>query len=317
MKNQFVIGSRGSELALWQANFVKRHLEIAYPESVFEIKTINTKGDELVDVALSKIGDKGLFTKQIETELLDGGIDFAVHSLKDLQTAQSDGLMIGAVCKRELPNDVFISRNYDSIAELAIGASVATGSLRRKCQLLGYRPDLKVVEIRGNVPTRLQKFDASEVDGLILAYAGLHRLGLDSRVSELIPFDIMLPAVGQGAIAVEVRVGDEETAKLTTFLDDTETRICVTAERSFLRTLEGGCQVPIGAIAILEGDRIRLEGMVGSVDGTVILRDRIKGGIDAAEEIGVDLARRLIDKGGADLLAQTRSEAAAASDWVM
>lgn len=317
MKDRFVIGSRGSDLALWQANFVKTRLEDFFPDGIFEIKRISTTGDQLVDVALSKIGDKGLFTRQIETELLSGEIDFAVHSLKDLQTAQPDGLTIGAVCGRELPNDVFISPKYASIAELPDGATVATGSLRRKSQLLNYRPDLEIVEIRGNVPTRLKKFDGSDLDAVILAYAGLHRLGFDSRISQLIPFDIMLPAVGQGAVAVEIRDGDKEIADVTAFLDDAPTRSCITAERAFLRKLEGGCQVPIGAIASLENGRISLEGMVGNLDGSVVFRERIESGANTAEEMGNSLAEILIDKGAAELLAQTRSEVATSAETVV
>lgn len=317
MKRKYVIGSRNSDLALWQANFVKTRLESFAPERVFEIKHISTTGDQLLDVALSKIGDKGLFTRQIETELINGEIDFAVHSLKDLQTTQPAGLTIGGICKRELPNDVFISRKFSSIAELPDGASVATGSLRRKSQLLNRRPDLQIVEIRGNVPTRLKKFDESDLDAMILAYAGLRRLGFDSRINQLIPIDVMLPAVGQGAVAVEIRDGDKEIVELTALLDDVPTRTCVTSERAFLRRLEGGCQVPIGAFAALRNDRILLEGMVGNLDGSVIFREQIEGGVDAAEEIGDSLAAVLISKGAAELLAQTRSEVATSAERVM
>src|SRR5215217_5157078 len=187
MSEKIVIGTRGSELALWQANFVKASLEEFFPKHNFEIKIVHTTGDQVVDVALSKIGDKGLFTREIESELLEGAIDLAVHSLKDLQTEQPEGLNIGAVCKRELPNDVLISKTGSTIDDLPKGATVATGSLRRRSQLLHYRPDLKITEIRGNVPTRLRKFDESHLDGLILAHAGIRRLGLEDRVSQVIP----------------------------------------------------------------------------------------------------------------------------------
>jgi len=317
MIRKYVIGSRGSELALWQADFVKTRLESLFTEQEFEIKVIRTTGDQLVDIALSKIGDKGLFTRQIETALLNGEIDFAVHSLKDLQTVQPDGLLIGAVCDRETANDVFISKRHKSIDDLPLGARVATGSLRRKSQLLNFRPDLEIVEIRGNVPTRLKKFQESNLDGLILAYAGIFRLGLEKSVSQLIPFSVMLPAVGQGAVAVEIREGDGEVLDLAAKLESGPTRVCVTAERSFLRRLEGGCQVPIGAYATIDSGNLHLEGMVGSLDGSVIFRESITGGTDEAEELGTRLAEQLIKKGAAELLEETRIKIQSSSEATM
>lgn len=306
MNGMFKIGSRGSDLALWQTNFVKKKLEDAYPALSFEVKIITTTGDQMLDTALSKIGDKGLFTRQIENALLNGEIDLAVHSLKDLQTAQPVGLTIGAVLERETPNDVLLSSRYNSIDELPKGARVATGSLRRKSQLLHYRPDLSITEIRGNVPTRIRKLDESELDGMILAYAGVHRLGLDSRIRQVIPFGIMLPAVGQGAMAVEVRADDTKVREIASVLDDTETRNCVTAERAFLRRLEGGCQVPIGAMARVEGDRIYLEGVVGSLDGDKNLRERITGDTADADALGTGLAEQMLEKGAAEILEEGR-----------
>lgn len=314
MKKAYVIGSRGSDLALWQANFVRMSLERAFPEKTFSIKIIKTSGDEQLDVALSKIGDKGLFTRQIENELLSGQIDFAVHSLKDLQTVQPVGLIIGAVCERELPNDVLISELATSIDDLPRGARIATGSLRRKCQLLHRRPDLDIAEIRGNVPTRLKKFNDSDLDGIILAYAGLHRLGFDATISQIIPFDQMLPAVGQGAIAVEIRSDDAAATELAGVLDHRQTRSCVAAERSFLRRLEGGCQVPIGAIATIVDDEIRLEGMVGSLDGKIIYRDFLVGSANRAEKLGMDLGEILISKGANELLEGNRRQFGASSE---
>jgi hydroxymethylbilane synthase len=237
---------------------------------------------------------------------LNGEIDLAVHSLKDLQTAQPVGLTIGAVLEREPPNDVLLSSRYNSIDELPKGARVATGSLRRKSQLLHYRPDLSITEIRGNVPTRIRKLDESELDGMILAYAGVHRLGLDSRIRQVIPFGIMLPAVGQGAMAVEVRADDTKVREIASVLDDTETRNCVTAERAFLRRLEGGCQVPIGAMARVEGDRIYLEGVVGSLDGDKNLRDGITGDIADADALGTRLAEQMLEKGAGEILEEVR-----------
>ena len=308
MTERFIIGTRGSDLALWQANFVKNSLEEQFPDFNFEIKIIHTTGDEVLDVALSKIGDKGLFTRQIENELLKGGIDLAVHSLKDLQTEQPEGLAIGAVCKREIPNDVFISKNGASIDDLPEGAVVATGSLRRRSQLLHYRSDLKIAEIRGNLPTRFRKFDESELDGMILAYAGIYRLSFEERISQIIPFKVMLPAVGQGAVAVEIRTDDPRAAEVVGRLNHAETYTCITSERAFLRRLEGGCQVPIGAHATLEGEKVSLEGMVGTLDGTVVFREAVSGRVENAEALGTELANSLIEMGARELLDTTRAE---------
>jgi hydroxymethylbilane synthase len=317
MSGKFVIGSRGSELALWQAEFVKDRLQTAFPDNQFEIRIIRTTGDDLLDRPLSKIGDKGLFTKQIEAELDGGQIDIAVHSLKDLQTEQPAGLMVGAVCEREIPNDVLISKIGGSIDDLPEGATVATGSLRRRSQLLHYRPDLKITEIRGNVPTRFRKLNDSNIDAMILAYAGVSRLGLDEHISQIIPFDVMLPAVGQGAVAVEIRKGDERTAEIVNQLDHLPTRICVTAERAFLKTLEGGCQVPIGAYATLDGDTINLEGMVGRLDGIVIIRECSLGKADDAESLGIELANSLIERGARELLDAMREQASSNTNVAM
>jgi hydroxymethylbilane synthase len=317
MTRSVVIGSRGSDLALWQANYIRDKLLGFFPGTAFEIRVIRTTGDQLQDVALSKIGDKGLFTRQIESELINGNIDLAVHSLKDLQTVQPEGLNIGAVCERERPNDVLISRRYSSIAELPIGSSIATGSLRRRSQLLHLRPDLSIVDIRGNVPTRLEKYLDSDLDGMILAYAGLHRLKLEGDLSHLIPIDTMLPAVGQGAVAVEVRADDHEILGMTSKLDDAATRTCVIAERAFLRRLEGGCQVPIGALATLNEDSITLEGMVSSFDGTVMYREICYGSIDIADEIGTTLAEKLIGLGADKLLENARLQGMSNSEAVL
>jgi hydroxymethylbilane synthase len=307
-KRRLIIGSRGSELALWQTNHVKATLEKHFPEINLEIKIIKTTGDKLLDVALAKIGDKGLFTKQIETALLNREIDLAVHSLKDLQTVQPQGLMIGAVSKRETPNDVLIAKKYRSIDELPKSAKVATGSLRRKSQLLHYRPDLQIFEIRGNVPTRIAKFEESDLDAMILAFAGVYRLNLNAHISQIIPFEIMLPAVGQGAMAIEIRSEDVELKEVLRVLNDTETETCVTAERAFLRTLEGGCQVPIGANATIENGEIHLEGMVGNLNGSINWREKIVGGMSDAENLGERLAQILIEKGANELLEQTREK---------
>ena len=307
-KRKFIIGSRGSELALWQTHYVKAMLEQHFPDINLEIKIIKTTGDKMLDVALAKIGDKGLFTKQIETALLNAEIDLAVHSLKDLQTVQPQGLVIGAVSKRETPNDILVSKKYASIDELPHGAKVATGSLRRRSQLLFYRPDLEIFEIRGNVPTRIAKFEESDLDAMILAFAGVHRLNLDAHIAQIIPFEIMLPAVGQGAMAVEIRSEDVELKGFLQILNDAETETCVTAERAFLRTLEGGCQVPIGANATIDNGEIQLEGMVGNLTGSVNWREKIVGALDSAESLGKRLAQILIEKGANELLEKTRKK---------
>lgn len=306
---KFTIGSRGSQLALWQTGFTKAALEERFPQAAFEIKIIKTKGDKILDTALSKIGDKGLFTKEIETALLSEEIDLAVHSLKDLPTTQPEGLRIGAVSKRETPNDVFISTNFSSIEELPPGARVATGSLRRKSQLLAYRPDLKIVEIRGNVPTRIEKFLASDLDGMILAFAGVHRLKLDSHIKQVISTEILLPAVGQGAMAVEIRGADNEISEMLAAINDTETQARITAERAFLRRLEGGCQVPIGAMATFELGEVFLHGFVGSLDGARVIRQSIRGIASGAESLGKDLAEKCLAAGAAEILSDARRAA--------
>jgi len=311
------IGSRGSDLALWQTGFVKATLEASWPDADFAVRIIKTKGDAVLDTALSKIGDKGLFTKEIETALLAGEIDLAVHSLKDLPTVQPEGLRIGAVSQRETPNDVLISRKFGTIDDLPQGARVATGSLRRRSQMLAYRPDLEIVEIRGNVPTRIEKFRASDLDALILAYAGVHRLGLDSHISQVVPTTILLPAVGQGVMAVEIRDGDEAVETMLGAFNDRETEACVTAERAFLRRLEGGCQVPIGAYATISDKKLRLEGFVGTTDGARVIRESSGGAPADAEEIGVRLAETCLDAGAAEILGLARDAAAGAGGEVM
>ena len=307
--NRVIIGTRGSDLALWQAEFVRKSLQTEFPDVEFETKIIRTTGDDVLDVSLSKIGDKGLFTRQIEAQLLSRDIDLAVHSLKDLQTEQPEGLVIGAVCKRERPNDVLISRDDKSLDELPHGAKVATGSLRRRSQLLAYRPDLQIVEIRGNVPTRFRKFDESDLDAMILAYAGVERLGLGDRVSQLIPTDVLIPAVGQGAVAIEIREGDGDMAAVVSRLDDITTRKCITAERAFLQRLEGGCQVPIGGYGTLEDEVLTLNGFVGALDGKKVFRETRQAPADEPAQLGLGLAEELIAAGADAVLSESRAAA--------
>lgn len=307
MKDKIVIGTRGSRLALWQAHFVGGQLQNAFPTQKFEIKIIETVGDTNLDTALSKIGDKGLFTKQIEEQLLDGAIDLAIHSLKDLPTTLPDGLKIGAVTERETPNDALITKSYASLDDLPLNAKVATGSLRRRSQLLNYRRDLQIFEIRGNVPTRIKKFEASDLDAMILAFAGVHRLELNAYVAQIVPTSIMLPAVAQGVIGIEIRENDAPIEDLLAPVNNRDSWDCIIAERSFLRTLEGGCQVPIGGFAVLEADEIFLSGFTGSLDGEIALRESIRGNRSDAAKLGCELGKIMIEKGANRLLEFTRN----------
>lgn len=303
MKQKLIIGSRGSELALWQANFIKKELEKKQKKLKVEIKIIKTKGDKILDVALSKIGDKSLFTKELELELLNGNIDIAVHSLKDLQTKIPKGLKLAAVTKRHPVEDVLIARKKRiTIQSLPEKATVATGSLRRRAQLLHLRPDIKVVELRGNVPSRIRKFIESDWDAIILARAGVERLNLKEHISSYIPTDELLPAVGQGALGIEINSSNKFADEIVEALHNEKTYIAVTAERSLLRTLEGGCQVPIGAYATVESSGLYLDALVGSLDGSVTFRKKIRGSRQNAEDVGKSLAKDLLKAGAKQIL---------------
>ncbi len=303
MKNKFIIGSRGSELALWQAEFIKGELEKYNKNISVEIKIIKTKGDKITDVALSKIGDKSLFTKELEHELLIKKINIAVHSLKDLQTQLPEGLKLGAVTKRHPAEDVLIAKEKDvTLKTIKKNGIVATGSLRRRSQLLNLRPDINVIELRGNVPTRIEKFLDSEWDAIILARAGVERLGLEKNISSIINKNEILPAVGQGALGIEIRESDNETGEILKSVHDQETLFAVLAERSLLRTLEGGCQVPIGTYTEIKGDELYLKAYVGSVDGKTAIRDDISGRKAEAEKLGKELADKLLNSGAKEIL---------------
>lgn len=302
-KNKLIIGSRGSDLALWQARFVKRELERKNKNLSVEIRIINTKGDKILDVALSKIGDKGLFTKELENELLNGSIDIAVHSLKDLQTEIPEGLLLAAVTKRHPVEDVLIARKKGtSINNLKDNAVIATGSLRRKSQILHLRPDFKIEELRGNVPTRIKKFLESDWDAIILARAGVERLKLNKYISSIIDKNLLLPAVGQGALGIEIRKDNLTAAKMLKKINHEKTFLAVRAERALLKVLEGGCQVPIGAYAEVKSGRLILDAVVGSVDGSVTFRNRIEGSIRYPERAGVKLAGQLLKAGASEIL---------------
>ncbi|MCE1163794.1 MAG: hydroxymethylbilane synthase [Bacteroidetes bacterium] len=300
-------GTRGSELALWQTNWVCGRLREVHPGIEIEIKIIKTQGDRILDVSLSKIGDKGLFTKAIEDALLGGEIDFAVHSLKDLPTSLPEGLCLAAVPERETRHDAFVSNTYNSLKELPAGAKVATGSLRRKCQLLNMNPGLEIIDIRGNVNTRLKKFEENGYDGLILAYAGLKRLGLERYVKEIINEEIMLPAVSQGALGIEARTDDKETAAILAPLNSDETRKCVEAERAFLHALEGGCQIPIGVYTSVDGGRLNIKGMAGSIDGRDVARAELDADLNEPEKAGRELGAIILEKGGKIILDKIRN----------
>jgi len=303
LKTKIVIGSRGSELALWQANFVRKEL-LKYNKSIsVEIKIIKTKGDKILDVALSKIGDKSLFTKELETELLEGKIDLAVHSLKDLQTVLPEGLNLAAVTKRHPVEDVLIARKKrTTIHTLGEGAVIATGSLRRKSQLLHIRPDLTIKELRGNVPTRVKTFLNSDWDGIILARAGVERLKLTKYISSFIDKEDILPAVGQGALGIEINENNKLAYELIQPLHDENTYLAAAAERSLLKTLGGGCQVPVGAYAEVKSNGFYLDAMVGSLDGTLTFRKKVKGKKADAEKLGKNLAKELMKAGAKKVL---------------
>ncbi len=302
-KQKLVIGSRGSELALWQSKFIKKELERKNKNLAVEIKIINTKGDKILDVALSKIGDKGLFTKELETELLKGTIDIAVHSLKDLQTEIPKGLKLAAVTKRHPVEDVLIARKKGTkIKNLREGAVVATGSLRRRSQLLHIRPDIQITELRGNVPTRIKKFKESNWDAIILARAGVERLKLDRNISSLITIDEILPAVGQGALGIEIRENNLFAEKCLKIIHDEKTFIAVRAERALLKTLEGGCQVPIGAFAQVKQNGLYLDAVVGSIDGSITFRKKMRGTKLNPEKLGQRLAKDLLKAGASQIL---------------
>lgn len=303
MKKKIIIGSRGSDLALWQANFIKRELERKVKSLSVDITIIKTKGDKILDVALSKIGDKGLFTKELEVALLEKRVDLAVHSLKDLQTKLPDELMLSCITKRHDVEDVLIARKKKTtILTLPEGAAVGTGSLRRRSQLLHLRPDIKIEELRGNVPGRIQKFLSSKWDAIILARAGVERLGLKEYISSYIPSDLMLPAVGQGALGIEIHKDNKEVHEILSVLHHAETAAAVLAERSLLKELEGGCQIPIGALGRVTSSGLYLDAVVGSIDGSITYRKKMRGSKNSPELLGKKLAKDLVKAGAGKIL---------------
>lgn len=303
MKANLIIGTRQSLLALWQSNHIASLLRKQYPDCQVSLKKIVTKGDRILDVPLAQIGGKGLFTKEIETELLDGTVDLAVHSLKDMPTVLPEGLCLTAITTRANVGDAFVSNKYASFGELPQGAVLGTSSLRRKAQLLAVRPDLKIVDLRGNVDTRLRKLDEGQMDAIILAAAGLERLGHADRIREIIPTTVCLPAVGQGALAIECRSDNKEVRDMLAFLNDLPTKQATDAERAFLGLIEGGCQVPIGVHAEVENDNVKIEAVIASLDGSKVLRNNITGPAVNAADLGRKLGQQMLAEGGEQILA--------------
>lgn len=303
----FRLGTRGSALALWQAGFTKHAVEAAHTDLQVQIVEIKTTGDRIQDVPLAQVGGKGLFTKELDEALLDHRIDAAVHSLKDLPFSIPDGLILAAVGRREDPRDALVSAGA-RLEELAGGARIGTSSLRRQAQLRHAFPSLVPGTLRGNVDTRIRKLDAGEFDGIILAAAGLKRLGHAGRITEYLDPDWMIPAVGQGALAYVCRAGDSETRRRLDAIDDAETGLAVTAERAFLAGVEGNCQIPIAGYAMVSGGRLSISGMIAAIDGSRVLRDRVTGpGRDAAA-LGSELATRVLESGGRTILDAIRKQ---------
>ncbi len=301
------IGSRGSPLALWQANWVKDLLLKQHSDLTVDIKIIKTSGDKIQDVPLAKIGGKGLFVKEIEEGLLNRDVDFAVHSMKDMPITFPINLCIACVVKRENPFDALISRNDIKLADLPKGAKIGTGSLRRISQLLNYRPDFKLIPLRGNLETRLKKLDTEGLDAIILAAAGLIRLGWDNRITEIIPSDILLPAMGQGAVGIEARKNDVENQILLADMDDEDTHYALDAERALVSQLEGGCNVPIGAFATLDADQITLTGLVASLDVKIVYKKELTDIKTNAVAMGRKMGDELIGMGAGRIMQEIHS----------
>jgi hydroxymethylbilane synthase len=307
MNRNIRIGTRGSKLALWQTDWVQSELLKAHPSLTVQIIVIKTKGDKILDVPLAKVGGKGLFVKEIEDALLEGRIDLAVHSMKDMPSELPEGLTIGAIPKRENPRDVLVSKR-GCLADLPERARIGTSSLRRASQILSARPDVCIHPLRGNLDTRLRKLDAGDMDAIVLAAAGIRRLGLKHRITEYLDSRVMLPAAGQGALCIEARTGDERTGALLEGLDHAETRAAVLGERAFLHRLGGGCQVPIAAYGRIEGGRFELSGLVAEPDGSRVFRSELAGPAVSSETIGTELAEKLMDQGAMTIIEKLQRE---------
>ncbi len=303
-RRSLVIGTRGSQLALWQAQWVQARLQEVAPSVSIRLQRIRTSGDTILDVPLAKIGGKGLFVKEIEEALVRREIDLAVHSMKDVPSVLPEEMAIVCVPAREDARDAVLTRDHVAFQDLPVGSKIGTSSLRRQAQLLAHRPDLVVAMLRGNVNTRLRKLEEGEFDAIVLAAAGLTRLGWAHHVTEYLPLNVSLPAIGQGALGIESRVDDTFVRELLAPINDLRTSIAVSTERAFLDRLEGGCQVPIAGHAVLENQRVKFEGLVASLDGKHIIRDQIEGQVEEAALLGVSLADRILDRGGRHILDQ-------------
>lgn len=302
MNDPIKIGTRGSKLALWQANWVKSALEKKFPLHTVELIIIKTQGDKILDVPLAKVGGKGLFVKEIEHALLTGHIDIAVHSMKDMPAEIPDGLCIGSVPERENPSDVFISRSGLGFDEIESGSIIGTSSLRRGAQLRHTRPDIVIQPLRGNLDTRLKKLETENLDAIVVAAAGVKRLNLEYKITEYLNPDIILPAIGQGALCIEIRNEDPIIGPLVESLDHAPTRIVVKGERAFLNRVEGGCQVPIAGYGKISQNQFILTGLVAEVDGSQLIKAEMSGPVDSSEAIGIDLAEELFAKGAGKIL---------------
>ncbi len=296
------IATRKSPLALWQAEHVAERLQRTFPGCRTELIKMTTQGDKILDAPLAKIGGKGLFVKELEQGMLDGLADIAVHSMKDVPVAFPDGLHLAAILSREDPSDAFVSNRYATLQDLPANARIGTSSLRRQCQIKELYPDAEILSLRGNVNTRLAKLDAGEYDAIILASAGLKRLGMAERISQCLGTSVSLPAIGQGAIGIECRIDDPEINRMVNALHDSETGLCVAAERAMNACLNGGCQVPIAGFARIQGEQLFMRGLVGSPDGSVIYRAERTGGLDTAEAIGRTIAEDLLAQGADKIL---------------
>ena len=301
-ENILRIATRKSPLALWQAHYVSNMLQHHHPELKIELVTMVTQGDKILDTPLAKVGGKGLFVKELETGMLEGRADIAVHSMKDVPVEFPTGLRLAVICEREDPRDAFVSNNFATLEDLPQGARLGTSSLRRQSQIAALRPDLKIIDLRGNVNTRLKKLDDGEYDAIILAAAGLKRLEFEDRITQYIDTDVCLPAIGQGAVGIECRSDDARVLNLIAPLNDNKTQIRITAERAMNERLQGGCQVPIAGYAEFEKGLIMMRGLVGQVDGKKIIRGDIAGPAENAEELGIVLAEDLLSRGADKIL---------------
>lgn len=307
MKKNIIIGTRGSQLALWQANFIKSEIERLFPDISVELNIIKTTGDRITDRPLAMVGGKGLFVKEIESALLNNDIDLAVHSMKDMPGKLPEGLVIGAIPKRENPFDVLISKDKKRLIDYEKGAKIGTSSLRRASQIKHIRPDVTIESIRGNLDTRIKKLKSGEYDAIVLAAAGLRRLGQENQITEYIDESVMIPAVGQGALCIETRANDADIAQVMEKLDHTDTRICVTGERAFLKQIEGSCHIPVACFGKIVDNEVVFTAVVASEDGKELIKEQIVSPMNTVEKAGHSLADRLLEKGGKKILEQLNS----------